>query len=158
MNTLRDKTLAFIERHRLPSRGPGAYRYSLAVEPAALYASCYAAMTLSLYGELGTLPSARKQAWVEYLLRHQDEDGLFRDPLIFAQGWYADDPFWCGRAHLTCHVLTALTCLDAVARKPFALVREFSDLDHLADWLAARDWAGRVATSGNEIMNVGTLL
>ena len=158
LEAVRRRTLAFVERNRLPEGGPGAYRYSDSVAKATLYSSTYAAMTRSLYGDLDRLPQAERTAWVEYLNSHQDDDGLFRDPLIFGQGWYSDDPLWCGRAHLSCHVVTALACLGGAASKPFAWLCRWHDPDRMVRWLEARDWGGRVATSGNEIMNVGTLL
>jgi hypothetical protein len=154
MTSLRKSTLAFIDRHRLPEAGVGAYRYSLAVEAPTLYASAYAAMTRSLYNDL----DGRRQAWIDHFARHQDDDGLFRDPVIFDQGWYAGDPLWCGRAHLTCHVVKALACLGAASAKPIAFVEPYCDTGFLGQWLESRDWAERVAWTGNEIMNVGTLL
>lgn len=149
--------LGFIEKQRLPEYGGGAYRYSAAVEKPTLYSSSYAAMTRSLCGDLN-ISGAEKQEWVDYFNKFQDDDGLFRDPVIFNQGWYENDPFWCGRPHLTCHVLTALNCLDAVAPKGFGLAKEFSDPDKMIRWLEARDWGSRIAFSGNEIMNLGTIL
>jgi hypothetical protein len=115
-------------------------------------------MTRSLYSDLDALSDSQRQAWADYFNRHQDADGLYRDPVIFGQGWYKGDPFWCGRPHLTCHVIVALTCLGGVAAKPFAVVKEFSDADKLARWMESRDWGERVGWSGNEIMNLGTLL
>ena len=157
-DVMRAGTLAFIERHRAPERGPGAYRYSTSVTQPTLYSSTYAAMTRSLYGDLDSLPQTERMAWVDYFTSHQDDDGLFRDPVISGQGWYAADPLWCGRSHLTCDVLTALTCLGDVARKPFRWLGPWRDRDGLIGWLEGRDWAERVAWTGNEIMNVGRLL
>ena len=68
-------------------------------------------MTRSLYNDLGALSDAERRSWIDYFNQHQDADGLFRDPAIVDQGWYKGDPFWCGRPHLTCHVIIALTCL-----------------------------------------------
>jgi hypothetical protein len=149
--------LAFIEKQHLPEYGIGAYRYSSAVEKPTLYSSTYAAMTRSLCGDLN-ISGAEKLEWADYLNEFQDDDGLFRDPVIFNQGWYENDPFWCGRPHLTCHVLTALNCLDAVAPKEFGLAKDFSDPDNMTRWLENRDWGSRIACSGNEIMNLGVIL
>jgi hypothetical protein len=115
-------------------------------------------MARSLLGDLAQLPQAEREAWIAYLNRHQDEDGLYRDPVIFGQGWYADDPLWCGRSHLTCHVIGALTCLGGVAPLPFRWLAPWRDPNRLRQWLAARDWGARVGWTGNEVMNVGTLL
>jgi len=145
---------AFCAAQALPHLGPGRYRYSPAVDAPTLYSSTYAAMVLSMSG----LEPDGREAWAAYLNAHQDDDGLYRDPVIFDQGWYTGDPLWCGRAHLTCHVLSALACLGATAARPLTWLDPWRDPDGLVRWLEARDWGERVSWTGNEIMNVGTLL
>lgn len=157
IEAIRRRTLDYIERRKDPQGGP-RYRYSSAAGRPTLYSSTYAAMTRSLYNDLGGLADAERRAWVDYLNAHQDDDGLFRDPVIFGEGWYKDDPFWCGRMHLTCHAIIALTCLGGAAARPFAIVKDFSDTDRLTSWLEARDWGERVGWTGNEVMNLGTLM
>lgn len=152
---LRARTLAFVASCRV--EGP-RYRYSCQATQPTLYSSCYAALTLSLHDELPALPEDERRAWAEYLNAHQDEDGLYRDPVIFGEGWYVGDPLTCGRAHLTCHVLPALAALGATAPREFALVRKLREPRRLERWLSGLDFSARVAWSGNEIMNVGTLL
>lgn len=154
----RDRVLGFIASCRLPDAGPGRYRYSLSTTVPTLYSSCYAAMARDLLSDLQDLTEAERQAWAAYLNDHQDEDGLYRDPVIFGQGWYEGDPLWCGRAHLTCHAVTALACLGATTRLAFDFLEPWNDLRFLERWLEERDWAKRVAFTGNEIMNVGVLL
>jgi len=158
MDDLRERTLKFIESVRLPDGGSFRYRYSHAVSKPTLYSSADAARTRSLYNDLDSLTDEERAAWIDYFNAHQDDDGLFRDPVIYGQGWYADDVLWCGRPHLTGQVIAALTCLGGVARKPFEMVRRFSDPDRLRDWLASRDWGDRMDFTGNEICNVGRLL
>ncbi len=130
----------------------------MSVTTPTLYSSCYATATRSLCNDLDDMTEAERGEWIGYLNRHQDDDGLYRDPVIFDQGWYAGDPMWCGRIHQTCHVIIALTCLGGVSLKEFQVVRELTDLRQLATWLESRDFGERVAWTGNEIMNVGTLL
>ena len=115
-------------------------------------------MTLHLLGVLESFTEADRKEWIHYLNSHQDEDGLYRDPVIYGQGWYAGDPLWCGRPHLTCHVIIALTCLGGVASKPLRWLEPYRDPDALVRWLEERDWGTRIGWTGNEIMNVGTLL
>ena len=157
-SSLRTRVLGFIEGQRLAPAGAGRYRYSTAVAASTLYSSTYAVMTRSLFGDLATLGQEEKAAWVAFLLSHQDDDGLFRDPAIFGEGWYEGDPLWCGRPHLSCHVIAALACLGAFAPKHFRFLDPFTDPDALVRWLEERDWAERVGWTGNEIMNIGTLL
>ncbi len=118
------QALAFIEAQRLDNAG--CYRYAAGCTAPTLYSSTYAAMARHLFGEIQGLPEAERKAWVAYLQSHQDDDGLFRDPVIFDQGWYKDDPLWCGRPHLTCHVITALACLGEVAEKSHPLARSLA--------------------------------
>lgn len=148
----------FVAAHAMPQHGAGRYRYSMSAAMPTLYSSCYAAMTLSMLGELDALPAAERSEWIQYLGEHQDDDGLFRDPVIFGHGWYKGDPLWCGRPHLTGHVIMALACLGGVAVKPLLWLEPWRDPDRLVRWLEDRDWGERVAWTGNEIMNIGKLL
>ena len=125
----RSETLRYVEGMRFLDGPYGRYRYSAEMAQPTLYSSTYAAMTRSLYRDLDGLTPVQRQEWIAGLQAHQDDDGLFRDPLIFGQGWYKDDPEWCGRRHLTCHVVTALTCLGAVAAKPLVCLEPFYDLE-----------------------------
>lgn len=155
---IRDKTLRYIESMRFVEGTYGRYRYAADCTEPTLYSSTYAAMTRHLYGDLETLTDSRRADWIAYLQSHQDDDGLFRDPVIFDQAMYKGDPEWCGRRHLSCHAVTALTALGAVAKKPFKDLERFLEPGALAAWLAARDWNAQPDVAGNEVLNVGTLL
>ncbi len=155
-NILRQTILAFVATHRIGAAG--RYRYSAGCTAPTLYSSCYAALTRHLLNDLDALQASERVEWITHLNAHQDDDGLFRDPVIFGQGWFKGDPLDCGRPHLTCHVIAALACLGAVAAKPLRRLDPWRDPDVLVSWLEARDWGARVAWTGNEIMNVGTLL
>jgi hypothetical protein len=114
-------------------------------------------MIRSLYSD--PAGDSERAEWAEYIGGFQEDDGLFKDPVIFGEGWYKDDPLWCGRMHLSCHVIVALTCLGSVVKKPFEAIRKYSDCDFLRSWLAGRDWVTQnISTTGNEVMNIGTLL
>jgi hypothetical protein len=114
-------------------------------------------MTRHLFGDLDNLTSADRGDWIAYLQRHQEADGLFQDPLIAGEGWYAGDPLWCGRPHLTCHVVTALACLGGGAL-PLSWLDQFLAAGDIERWLGQRDWEKRPDYVGNEVMNVGVLL
>ena len=151
--------LDFIRQQRCQATEfDGRYRYGATCRQATLYSSCAAAMARHLVGDLDHASAAERAAWIAYLNAHQDDDGLFRDPVIFDQGWYAGDPPWCGRPHLTCHAIAALACLGGTAPKPITWLDPWRDPVALVRWLEARDWGERVAWTGNEIMNVGNLL
>jgi hypothetical protein len=148
----------FINAHTVSNGGPGQYRYSCTVTQPTLYSSCYASMASSLLGSLDRLETVERGMWATYLNKHQDADGLYRDPVIFDQGWYAGDPLWCGRPHLTCHVITALACLGYTAARPIEWLNPWRNPDRLVKWLKERNWDQQISWSGNEILNVGTLL
>lgn len=159
MQDIRSRTLGYVESMRHTDEGHyGAYRYSAEMNVPTLYSSTYAAMTRRLYRDLASLSETQRAEWIAYLQSHQDDDGLFRDPAIFDQHMYKDDPEWCGRRHLSCHVITALTCLGAVAAKPMRFLEPFLKPDGLVRWLEERDWTTKADYVGNEVLNVGTLL
>jgi hypothetical protein len=147
----------FVDRCSTPG-APGRFRFTPRASQSTLYSSTYAAMALDLVGALDDLGDATRQTWITHINDHQDEDGLFRDPLIFNEGWFEDDPLWCGRPHLTLHAITALRCLGGRPRRRIAWLEQFTDQAALRTWLADRDWASRPAWVGNEVMNVGCLL
>lgn len=156
--SLRKAALNFIASQKLSGGQTGEYRYSSAVSRPTLYSSSYAVLTRSLYCDLDSMAPEEKEDWIGYFNLHQDDDGLFRDPVIYGRGWYEGDPLWCGRPHLTCHAVAAMACLGATARKPFAFLEPFYSADRLVKWLESRDWGEKVGWTGNEVMNVGVLL
>jgi len=149
-----DNVIRFINSNYMGK--PGQYRYSAACSVPTLYSSTYAAMTLHLLGQ--EIPD--KEQWIRYLCGYQEDDGLFRDPVIWGAGWYKGDPLWCGRTHLTSHVVIALACLGAVAPRENTVVKPWEDIDWLVNWLETRLWSckGDISQTGNEIMNIGGLL
>ena len=158
LKCLAERTLAYVESMRLSGTPYGRYLYARGMAAPVLYASTYAAMTRHLYGELQSLGERERREWIGYLQSHQDDDGLFRDPAIYGQQMYAGDPEWCGRRHLSCHVVTALTCLGAVAEKPQRWLDPFCEPGGIERWLELRNWREEPDFVGNEVLNVGTLL
>jgi hypothetical protein len=55
-------------------------------------------------------------------------------------------------------VVSALACLGSTAAKPLLWLDPWCDPDRLVCWLEERDWGERISWTGNEILNVGTLL
>jgi len=154
---LRSSTLAFVQKCHRDEKNTGVYYFSGNAEKPTLYSSTYAAMLKSLYNDLPG--KAQCDEWASYIDGFQNNDGLFKDPVIWNEGWYKDDPFWCGRMHLTCHVIVALSCLGHTVRTPFGIAHKFGDIEFMRSWLSSRDWKTiRISTTGNEVMNIGTLL
>lgn len=154
-NNLRERTLAYIRANFKKEVSAGAYSYLLNGPPL-LYASCYAALTLHLYGEMAHLPDAERQQWISYLQRHQCDDGMFRDPLIGTEETESLD--WWGTRHLTLHCLMALTALGDTARRPICLIDQFRVEGEIVKWLDSREWDTDPASVSNEVQNYGTFL
>ena len=149
-----DKIIRFVQSRN--TGVPGCYLYSAFCGAPTLYSSTYAAMIYSLLGR----EIEDRADWADYICSFQDDDGLFRDPVIYGQGWYEGDPLWCGRAHLSCHAIIALACLERTAPKKITFIDFWKDPDRLVRWLESRLWnnGGDISQTGNEIMNIGSLL
>lgn len=89
-------------------------------DQADLYSTAYGVSYLGLIGRLDLLSRAERDGLVAYFDRHQDDDGLYRDPGLVSpqaehgQGW--------GWPHLLPHVLIALDYLDVTPAKPLDFV------------------------------------
>ena len=152
----RARTLAFVESMRIHEPPYGRYGYSPSQRTPVLYASTYAAMVRHLYGDLSSLTDSDKEQWIEYISTHQDDDGLFKDPLVENDLAVTED--WWGWRHLTWHVTMALTVLRGIVRKPFAFLEPFLNVDFLVSWLKSRDWGNNPDFVSNEVQNIGALL
>jgi hypothetical protein len=152
---LRQSTLSYVASNHRTEFGIGAYSY-LEDGPPLLYASCYAALTRHLYGDLNQLSDTEKIEWAAYLQKYQEDDGLFHDPLIDCPQAASAD--WWGWRHLTLHVLMTLTALGGTARKPFCLLDNFRTPGKITEWLESRNWKQDAACVSNEIQNYATML
>jgi hypothetical protein len=153
---LRRRTLSFIENMRIKSQPYGQYRFSEAVSKATLYASTYAALTRHLYRDLDELSKEERRQWIDYILDHQADDGLFKDELV--RNDVAEKLDGWGWRHLTLHSLMALTALGAVAPKKFKIIEPFKEPRFVVEWLESRNWAGNASDVSNEIQNYGVFL
>lgn len=145
IESIRTKTLLYIESIRLTNGTYGRFRYSTDVTTPTLYSSTYAAMTRHLYNDLDSLSGQQRQEWIDYLQSHQGDDGLFRDPIVDS-----------GQAveHLSWHVTTALHCLGVNARKPLQWVNKYKNKKVLQNWLDKRRWGYKVDYASNIIQNL----
>jgi hypothetical protein len=155
MARLRTRTLEFVNSCHRPMDGIGAYAFKPG-GPSLLYASCYAALILHLYGELQVFPDLERREWADYLNSFQGEDGIFRDPKL--AGSAAEELDWWGWRHLTIHVLMALEALGSVANKPFALLDQFKERDTMHRWMESRPWNQEASAVSNQVQNYATML
>lgn len=140
------------------TRLPGEYKMSEQGQ-VALYASCFAAMTLHYVGKLTALPATERGAWAAYLQQWQEPaTGLFGGPeLIPEEMISAAHDLDYFRWHLTAHVLPALDVLDARPAYPLRFVTPYLDLSVLQGWLEARDWHNPWL-EGNKLLFMGQFL
>jgi len=152
---IRNATLNYIRSNQKPEVCIGAYSYKPKGR-ALLYASCYAALTRHLHGDLDSLSVTQRRDWIKYIQSYQCDDGLFRDPLIDIP--LAEDIDWWGWRHLALHVIMTLTALGGTAQKEFRLLDFFRESGAMAQWLETRNWKFDPAGVSNEIQNHATLL
>jgi hypothetical protein len=152
---VKENTLNYVARNQKPQVNVGAYSYTPGGPPL-LYASCYAALTRSLFGDLDQLIITERQDWVAYIQANQSDDGLFRDEII--AGEKAESMDWWGFRHLTLHTLMALTALGGIAQHPLRLLEPFRRPGYMREWLAFRRWMEDPSSVSNEVQNYGTFL
>lgn len=153
---LRRDTLRFVGSMACGD-GVGHYRYSAEATEPTLYASVYACMLQSLYGELPRQGEDYRQAWAAYLHSFQDADGLYRDPAVAGERFETTD--WWGARHLALHVIVALTALGVRPRVPFGFLAPLYERRRMLQWLESRDWENQFKDDfDNQIMNYGALL
>jgi len=155
----KEEVLSYIESMRVDDASYGRYRYASCQKEPILYASVYAALGRDLLGDLSALSDGQRKEWISHIQSFQDEDGLFKDPLIAHPGsWYVPPHMeWCGWWHLSTHVIIALAALGAVVAKEFSVIKPYFDEKFLRDWLATRDLS-KMDFVGNEVLNIGMLL
>jgi prenyltransferase beta subunit len=135
------------------------YRYSTRCSSPTLYASAYACMTLSLYGELNNFNEQQKLDWCSYFDSFQEENGLFYDSAVRNEIY--DEADWWGARHITTHMISAYTDLGAKPKHPIRAIGRFCGGGDITRWLSAVDWTSPDLGRGdidNKIMNIGCLL
>lgn len=73
---VQNTTLNYVKSNHLRDINIGAYSYKTGGRPV-LYASCYAALTMHLYGVLDHLSHAERKEWADYIQNFQQDDGIF---------------------------------------------------------------------------------
>ena len=137
---------------------PGEYRMSPGGH-VTLYASCFAAMTLHYLDALAVLAEGESQSWAEYIRKWQDpKTGWFLGPEL-SEGELRSRRHDLTHLsmHLTAHVLPTLDLLETTPAHPLTEARKYTDLDHLDQWLAQRDWRD-AWLEGNNLLFVGQFL
>jgi hypothetical protein len=153
IDEIKHATLDFVARMRITRDGVFlGYRFSNTTSAPILYGTLSALLLKHLYGVEGS--SNREE--LEKVLEYQDEDGLFRDPVIACP--LAETEDWWGWRHLTLHALMTLALHNVPARKELVCLNQFCDKDRFRNYLVSRDWGRRVDFTSNELQNLGVML
>jgi hypothetical protein len=153
---LRERVLAWLETMRVPGQ-VGAYRLNRGVAPTP-FASCFAVFVRHLFGDLDTLSSAERAAWLASLQDLQDPaTGLFVDSTNAAR---APDPTHDAEhlnRQLTTFVLSAIDALGGQPRYPLRFLDDWKAPEVLRRWLSGLNWSNPW-NSGNKAMFMGIFL
>ena len=140
--------------------GAHRYRYSPSVTKPTLYASVYACLILSLFGEVDKLSADERKNWAGYFDSFQSsEDGLFRDEAV-VNAFYEDSDWW-GARHIVIHIMAAYAALGYVPKYPFEYLHQYKNGDKIHQWLDQQDWKGEMSYINdidNKIMNIACAL
>ena len=132
------------------------YKFSPLQKKCDLYSSVYALLIYGLFNEVKTFSKTQKHQWGEYILAHQDKDGLFRDRIL--QTSLAETCHYWGWHHLLPHLLIALDYLCVKPKYDFTGILHLFKEITMSDWLASRKWKEDYLAVSNEIMNIGIAL
>ena len=152
---IKNNTLQYIEKMRITSKPYGRYRYCEHSSTPLLYSSLYAVMTRHLYNDLETLHDDERKEWIDYIKRHQREDGLFVDKYV--ENEIAEICDWWGWKHLTAHALVALSCLGEISEVRIKYIEPFYNTTYLLNWLENCKWNSS-SDDSNAIHHIGAFL
>lgn len=156
-NNLKKNTLAFVNTMRCSDKY--TYKYAPTTHKPNIYASTYACLLLSLYGEIDKLSEREKTDWAAYFDSFQKDDGFFYDKAIYNEVY--DNTDWWGKRHLLPHIIMAYTALGAKPKYEFSWLREYSNTAKLDELIESVNWNSAIMDNtdiDNKIMNIGTCL
>ena len=149
-----ESAISFVNQSNFKSKGQ--FKYAQRFDRPNLYASIYAAMLYHLTGDLVKLDDSEKKIWADYLLSHQDKDGLFRDPLMQCEIAESED-CW-GWRHLTAHAVLALTVLGVKTKTKFSCLKSLYGENNAELWIRSLAWREKPDFVSNTVMNYGVML
>jgi hypothetical protein len=150
---IRKRTLNYVASMRIVRDGQFiGYRHSASTTVPVLYDTLAALLIKHLYGAQDDFCKEE----VQYVLRFQDEDGLFRDPVIACPQAESED--WWGWRHLTLHALMVLGLYNTPAHKEIRYLDRFKNNTFFRQFLDSLDWGKRAAWTSNAVQNIGVML
>jgi hypothetical protein len=128
------------------------YRFSTSVFRPTLYSLISVLMIKHLLG----IQDKWERQELALLKSFQDDDGLFKDPVIACEKAETED--WWGWRHLTLHALMALALFGTPASKELKHLKQFQEPGRFKAHLDSRDWGDRAAWTSNELQNLGVMI
>ncbi len=153
----KQKTLSFVNKMASPQTP--VYKYAPSTNKPNIYASTYAVLLLSLYGEIDKLSEKEKNNWASYFDSFQNNDGFFYDESIRNEIY--DNTDWWGRRHLLPHIIMAYTALGAMPKFEFKWLKDYYNNDAIDNLLKNVNWDDAIMDDtdiDNKIMNIGVCL
>lgn len=153
----KEKTLSFV--NEMSCSDKHIYKYAPSCRRPNIYASTYACLLLSLFGEIDKLPEKEKLNWISYFDSFQNTDGFFYDETIY-NGIY-DNTDWWGKRHLLPHIIMAYTALGAKPKYEFSWLKDYYSTHKLDELIASVNWNSAIMDDtdiDNKIMNIGVCL
>lgn len=153
---LKERALNWLETMRLPGT-VGQYRLNRGAD-ASVFSSCFAVFLRHLLGDLDTLDSAERQAWLSWLQEFQDpESGLFVDQQNAARAPDQDHDNEHLNRQLTTFCLSAVHALGGRPRHPLRFLDAWKDPARIERWLDSLNWKNPW-NCGNKAMFMGIFL
>ena len=156
-NNLKKSTLAFVNTMRCSDKY--TYKYAPTTHKPNIYASTYACLLLSLYGEIDKLSEKEKTEWASYFDSFQKDDGFFYDNAIYNEIY--DNTDWWGKRHLLPQIIMAYTALGKKPKHEFVWLKEYYSINKLDELVANVNWDSAIMDDSdidNKIMNIGVCL
>lgn len=153
----KQKTLSFVNKMASP-KAP-IYKYAPSSMTPNIYASTYAVLLLSLYGEIDSLSEKEKNNWASYFDSFQNIDGFFYDESIHNETY--DNTDWWGRRHLLPHIIMAYTALGSKPKYEFKWLKDYYSTKSIDNLLQNLNWNSAIMDDtdiDNKIMNIGVCL
>ena len=150
---LRLASLAYAKSMRLREGGSfSGYRYCSTSKKPVLYATIAALLLKHLLDAIDEDCTEE----LEYLTCFQNDDGLFRDPVISCP--QADQEDWWGWRHMTMLALMALALYRKPAPRSLKSLEPLFNENAFRRYLDSWDWGVRAAWTSNTLQNVGVMM
>ena len=153
----KEKTISFV--NEMSCSDKYIYKYASTCHKPNIYASTYACLLLSLYGEIDKLSENEKLNWISYFDSFQKADGFFYDESICNKIY--DNTDWWGKRHLLPHIIMAYTALGAKPKYEFTWLKDYYSTQKLDELVACVNWNSAIMDNtdiDNKIMNIGVCL